>query len=349
MSTVEQKKSVKSVVLEAYGGYDKLKVQDWPLDELGDNDVRVRVELCGNNFSDIYTRQGFLRQLTTPRVLGTECFGTVESIGNDVKNFQCGDRVVCYVWTGGLFRETVVVPAINCFSVPASVSGRDAVALPANYLTAYMSIFTMGNLRPRDTILVHSAGGGVGCAIAQLAKTVDNVTVVGTASAFKHEKIREIGVHHTLLHENYVEQARAVCPKGFDLIVDSKGGPNIELSQKLLKPCGRLVIIGASTYINGDTLNTLKAMSVKWRTKSIDPEKIIQRNICVSGLHLGELFDSDANKIHDVMHKLFDMIENGQIKPVIFDTVHFDRVVEAQQILAERKNIGKVLLTLSQT
>lgn len=66
---------------------------------------------------------------------------------------------MCYVWTGGLFRESVIVPSSNCFLVPESINGYDAVALPANYLTAYLSVFTMGNLQPGDTVLIHSIAG----------------------------------------------------------------------------------------------------------------------------------------------------------------------------------------------
>lgn len=66
---------------------------------------------------------------------------------------------MCYVWTGGLFRETVIVPESNCFLVPENVCGQDAVALPANYLTAYLSIFTMGNIQPGDSVLIHSVAG----------------------------------------------------------------------------------------------------------------------------------------------------------------------------------------------
>lgn len=66
---------------------------------------------------------------------------------------------MCYVWTGDLYRETVIAPANNCFLVPENISGQDAIALPANYLTAYLSIFTMGNIQPGDSVLIHSAAG----------------------------------------------------------------------------------------------------------------------------------------------------------------------------------------------
>ncbi|XP_060873691.1 synaptic vesicle membrane protein VAT-1 homolog isoform X1 [Metopolophium dirhodum] len=344
MNNVKQTEQVKSIVLEGYGGYDKIKIRCWPLEFLGSTSVCVRVQLCGVNFSDLYTRQGFLRQLKTPRVLGAECYGTIETTGNEVNNFQYGDRVVCYVWTGGLFGEKVIVPANNCFLVPESVSGQDAVALPANYLTAYLSIFTMGNIQPGDTVLIHSIAGGVGCAATQLANTVKDTVVVGTASASKHKQLKENGVSHVLHHENYETLAKNVSPEGYDLIIDSIGGPNIEISQTLLKPCGRLVIIGGSCYINGETLKIVRSLSMKWQTKNLVPQTMIEQNITVCGLHLGMLFDSNPKKIHYIMEELLKMLKNKLIKPTIHEILPFDNVIEAQTILAERMNFGKVLL-----
>lgn len=86
--------------------------------------------------------------------------------------------------------------------------------------------------------------GGVGCAATQLANTVKDTVVVGTASASKHNQLKENGVSYVLHHENYETLAKNISPEGYDLIIDSIGGPNIEISQTLLKPCGRLVIIG---------------------------------------------------------------------------------------------------------
>lgn len=348
MNNDKQTEQVKCIVLEGYGGYDKIKIRCQPLEFLGSTSVCVKVQLCGVNFSDIYTRQGFLRQLKTPRVLGAECYGTIESIGNDVNNFQYGDRVVCYVWTGGLFGEKVIVPANNCFLVPEGISGQDAVALPANYLTAYLSIFTMGNIQPGDTVLIHSIAGGVGCAATQLAKTVKDIVIVGTASASKHEQLKENGVSHVLHHENYETLAKNVSPQGYDLIIDSIGGPNIEISQKLLKACGRLVIIGGSCYINGETLQIVRSLAMKWQTKNLVPQSMIEQNITVCGLHLGMLFDSNPNKIHYIMKELFKMLKNKLIKPTIHEILPFDNVIGAQTILAKRMNFGKVLLKLNQ-
>lgn len=108
--------------------------------------------------------------------------------------------------------------------------------------------------------------GGVGCAATQLAKTVQDTTIVGTASASKHEKLKNNGVSHVLHYENYVSQAKQISPQGFDLIIDSIGGPNIEISRTLLKPCGRLVIIGNS---NLNMLRTHKLVVPNKITKNL--------------------------------------------------------------------------------
>lgn len=86
--------------------------------------------------------------------------------------------------------------------------------------------------------------GGVGCAATQLAKTLKDIVIVGTSSVSKHEQLKENGVSHVLHYEDYVTQSKNIIPQGYNLIIDSIGGPNIEISQTLLKPCGRLVIIG---------------------------------------------------------------------------------------------------------
>ncbi|VVC32835.1 Hypothetical protein CINCED_3A000324 [Cinara cedri] len=251
------------------------------------------------------------------------------------------------MWTGGLFRELAVVPEKNCFLIPDVICNQDAVSLPANYLTAYLSIFTMGNLQPGETVLIHSIAGGVGCAATQLANTVKDVTIFGTASASKHQDLKKNGVNRVLHHRTYMTQARNILPGGFDLIIDSIGGPNIEISQSLLKPCGRLVIIGGSCYINGDKLNMFRSMALKWQTKNLVPRTMIENNISVSGLHLGLLFETNPTKIRDIMEELFQMMKDKLIKPKIHTTLPFEEVIAAQRLLSERENYGKVLLKIN--
>lgn len=94
------------------------------------------------------------------------------------------------------------------------------------------------------------------------------------------------------------------------------------------------LIVGGSCYINGDTLNIFRSLSLKWQTKNLVPETMIEQNITVSGLHLGLLFDSNPNKIHYIMEKLFKMLDNNLIKPTIYEIIHFDNVSKNNYLVA---------------
>uniref|UniRef100_A0ACB8EUN6 Uncharacterized protein n=1 Tax=Sphaerodactylus townsendi TaxID=933632 RepID=A0ACB8EUN6_9SAUR len=128
---------------------------------------------------------------------------------------KIGDRVMVMA-TSGLWQEVVTVPAHRTFPMPEGMSFEEAAAFLVNYITAYMVLFDFGNLRPNQSVLVHMAAGGVGTAAVQLCKTVENVTIFGTASASKHDGLRENGVTHPIDYRttDYVEEVRKISPKG---------------------------------------------------------------------------------------------------------------------------------------
>lgn len=185
--------------------------------------------------------------------------------------FQTGQRVLCYNGDGGLYREVVIVNEKHCFSIPDGIEDEVAVSLPANYLTAYFSLFEIGNLRDGQNVLIHSCAGlhnysrfifivfrqkykitvqslgGVGWAVTQLARTVENVTIVGTASPQKFSEAEKNGVNYILPSDRYFEELQT-HPKlnnmKFDIIIDPIGGSNISISQSLLDHLGKLILIG---------------------------------------------------------------------------------------------------------
>ncbi|GBP62546.1 Synaptic vesicle membrane protein VAT-1 homolog-like [Eumeta japonica] len=146
--------------------------------------------MSGLNFQDLIVRQGAIDSPPkTPFILGFECAGQVEQVGEGVTNFKVGDTVVALpeykAWA-----ELVSVPAQYVYALPAGMTPLDAVAVTTNYVVAYLLLFEMASLSPGKSLLVHSAGGGVGQAVAQLAKTVSDVTVFGVCSKSKHEALK---------------------------------------------------------------------------------------------------------------------------------------------------------------
>ncbi|XP_070707914.1 synaptic vesicle membrane protein VAT-1 homolog [Pempheris klunzingeri] len=342
----EKPLSCRALVLTGYGGYDKVKLQVKTQSEpqLQAGEVRVRVKACGLNFAELLGRQGLYEPLPAPPVImGMEGSGVVEAAGEDVKDRKVGDRVIV-LSRSGMWQEVVVVSAHLTFPMPEQMSFEEGAALPVNYLTAYMMLFEMTNVRPGKSILIHMAAGGVGIAATQLCQTVQDVTVFGTASASKHETIAQGGVTHPIDYrtKDYVEEIRKISPKGVDIVLDPLGGSDTQKGFSLLKPLGTLIVFGAANCVTGQKKNLL-AMAKTWYNQlSLSTLKLMQANKAVCGFHLGYITDEEL--LSRTMHKLLELYEQGKIKPRIDSCYHFEEVADGMRRMHERQNIGKVIL-----
>ncbi|XP_004080288.1 synaptic vesicle membrane protein VAT-1 homolog [Oryzias latipes] len=342
----EKTLSNRALVLTGYGGYDKIKLQEKPLKspQLQPGEVLVRVKACGLNFAELLGKQGLYELLPSPPVvLGMEGSGVVEAVGEDVKDRKVGDRVIA-MNRSGMWQEWVVVPAQRTFPMPEEMSFEEAAALPINYMTAYMMLFEMANLRPGKSVLIHMAAGGVGVAATQLCQTVKDVTVFGTASASKHEVISQGGVTHPIDYrtKDYVTEIRKVSPKGVDIVLDPLGGSDTQKGFSLLKPLGILIVFGAANCVTGQKKN-LFAMAKTWYNQlSLNTMKLMQTNKAISGFHLGYI--SDEELFERTLTSLLELYRQGKIKPRIDSCYHFEEVAEAMRRMHERQNIGKVVL-----
>ncbi|KAL6094978.1 vat1 [Pungitius sinensis] len=343
----EKPVSWRTVVLTGHGGYDKIKLQvktharPPPLRE---GEVLVRVKACGLNFAELLGKQGLYELLPAPPVtLGMEGSGVVEAVGEGVLDRKVGDRVIM-LDRSGMWQEVVVVPANRTFLMPEQMSFEEGAAIPINYLTAYMMLFEMANVRPGKSVLIHMAAGGVGIAVTQLCHTLPDVTVFGTASASKHEIIAQGGVTHPIDYrtKDYVEEIRKISPKGVDIVLDPLGGSDTQKGFNLLKPLGTLIVFGAANCVTGQKKNLL-AMAKTWYNQlSLNTLKLMQVNKSVGGFHLGYLTDEEL--ISRTMIKLLELYGQGKIKPRIDSCYHFEEVTDAMRRMHERQNIGKVIL-----
>uniref|UniRef100_A0A3P9KJJ7 Vesicle amine transport 1 n=1 Tax=Oryzias latipes TaxID=8090 RepID=A0A3P9KJJ7_ORYLA len=343
----EETFTYRALVLTGYGGYDKVKLQvkkGKPALKAGE--VLVRVKACGLNFADLMARQGLYDRLPSPPVTpGMECSGVVEAVGDEVTDRKVGDKVMV-LNRYGLWQDVAAVPASHTFLIPDGMTFEEAAALPVNYITAYMMLFDFGNLRPNQSVLVHSAAGGVGIAATQLCKTVKDVTVFGTASASKHETISSGGVTHPIDYrtKDYVEEVRKISPKGLDIILDPLGGSDTHKAYNLLKPMGKLITYGAANMLAGQKKNLLAVAKNWYHQFSIHTLSLIQGNKSVCGFHLGYL-DGETELITQAMNTILDLYKQGKVKPRIDSTWHLEQVGEAMRKMQERNNIGKVILT----
>jgi NADPH:quinone reductase-like Zn-dependent oxidoreductase len=337
---------MRQVVITRYGPPDVLEASDAPDPTPGDDDIRLRVRAAGVNFADILARLGLYPDAPRPpMVVGYEVAGHVDAVGRNIVGFAVGDRVVALTRFGG-YADTVVVPAFQAFHFPDEVSDAEAAALPVNYLTASIALYKMAALSPGETVLVHNAGGGVGIAATQLAR-LRRATVIGTASAFKHDALRSFGVDHAIdyRHANVAEEVNTLTRgRGVDVILDPIGGHSFTDSYRMLAPLGRLVIFGLSAAAPGEKRNIWRAFRAWLATPKFDPLSLINRNRGVFGLNVGHLW-GERKQLAATMEMLISELRAGRISPVVARTFPLERAADAHRFIQSRGNIGKVVLT----
>ncbi len=334
------------VEVTKYGPPEVLRVRERlePVPE--PSQVVIRVRAAGVNFADILMRLGlYTRTPKPPFVPGFEVSGVVEALGIDVPALRVGDRVVASTFPGGGYADQVAVRADRVLPLSEKMSFEDAAALPVNYLTAYQALTYMANLRRGERVLIHAAAGGVGLAAIQLAKLAGAETF-GTASASKHDFLRQQGLDHAIDYHSQDFEREVVGltqGEGVDVVLDAVGGPSYRKSYRLLRHCGRLICFGMSAAAPGKR-RSLKALQAWWQTPSFNALDLIGKNRTVSGLHVGELGRANPRLVRSWMPELFRMYEAGEIKPHIGATFPLAEAAAAHHFIHDRKNIGKVLL-----
>jgi len=310
-------------------------------------EIRVRVEAAGVNFADIMGRMGMYPDLPgIPIVVGYEVGGCVDAVGEGVDRAWVGRDVLAMTRFGG-YSDVVCVPENQVFVRPAGMSAAEGAALPVNYFTAYMLVVVMGGLRKGETMLVHSAGGGVGIAATQLAKHV-GATVIGTASTSKHEFLRGIGVDHLIDYRREDFEARTkeiTRGRGVELILDAVGGDSFKKGFRVLAPTGRLGMFGMSSAATGKERNVLSLLrtvvSMPWL--QFTPVSLIDQNKGVFGVNLGHMWN-EVDRIRGWADHLLSLWGQGVVKPHVDKVFPFDEAAAAHHYIQDRRNVGKVLL-----
>jgi NADPH:quinone reductase-like Zn-dependent oxidoreductase len=275
--------------------------------------------------------------------MGYEVAGTISAVGPDVSGFVPGQRVAAATRFNG-FAERVVAKAADTLSISDGMSFEEAAAVPVVYGTAYTAIELLAGVRPGETALVHAAAGGVGIALTQLLRD-RGADVIGTASASKHDAIREQGVSHAIDYRTQdveKEVLRITSGQGVAVVFDALG--DFKQSYKLLRPGGRLVMYGASKLLTGDRRNIAKAVSTVVTMPRFSALKLMNENKSVMGLNLLKWWDARGS-LQDQTPALIELLQRGAIRPVVAETFPFSEAAAAHRFIQERKNVGKVVLT----
>ena len=300
--------------------------------EPGAGDVLIRVRVAALNFPDVLLIAGkYQVKPPLPLVPGMEVAGTVEQVGDGVTHLQSGQRVLAQLGMGG-FAEYAVASTANVRPLPDAMSDEEAASFGIVYQTSYFGLADRGQLREGETVLVHSAAGGVGLSAVQLARALGAGRIIGTASSDdKLAVIRENGADVAINYqsEDFVEVVkRETNGRGADVIYDPVGGDASERSTKCIAFEGRLIIIG---FTSG-------------KFPTFVGNHILIKNYSVVGLHWGAYRQHNPAKIERAWQALFDLYEAGKIKPVIGGVYPMEKVAEAMSFLTSRRAVGKIVL-----
>jgi len=311
---------MRAVAVTEFGGPEVLAVSDVPEPEPGPGEVLVQVSLAGLNFGDTHQREGqYVAEREVPFVLGGEVAGTAD-----------GARVVALLDTGG-YAEYAVAPAERVFPIPDGLGDEAALALLVQGLTAWHLFRTSAKLAEGESVVVHSAAGGVGGLATQLAKPMGAGRVIATAgSEERRERALELGADAVVDPESDDLTAALVGANGgepVDVVLETAGGRLFEQSLQALAPFGRLVTYGNSTrekvrVSNAALLKTSRAVVGFWLYHCLGERAMVE----------------------PALADLFERAGRGELALQIGETYPMSEVRRAHEDIAGRRTTGKLLI-----
>ena len=323
---------MRAVVIEEPGGPDVLQVRHVPDPEPGPGEVIVATVAAGVNRADIMQRQGFYPPPPgAPPYPGLECSGRIAAVGPGVTGWQPGDEV-CALLAGGGYAEQVAVPAGQLLTIPAGLSLAAAAALPEVACTVYSNLVMFAGLADGETLLVHGGGSGIGTMAIQVGRALGARVVCTAGSAAKLARCRELGAE---LAVNYTDDDFAAAVLGFtggagaDVILDIVGAAYLPGNVAALATGGRLVVIGMQGGATGE----------------LDLGQLARKRATVhaSTLRARPLAEK-AEIVSAVQTRVWPLVGDGQIQPVIDTTLPLAQAPEAHRLLESGAHVGKILL-----
>ena len=309
---------------------EPLREADVPEPVVGAHDVLVRVEAAGLNPLDEKIRAGEFKQVLPyklPLIPGNDVAGTVIRVGADVRGFKPGDEV--YARPGqdriGTFAERIAVAEGDLALKPASVSMREAGSLPLVALTAWQALVERGRVRPGQNVLIHASAGGVGSVAIQLAKHL-GASVATTASGSNADFVRELGADTVIDYRTQDFEQRLA---GYDLVLDSLGGENLEKSLRVLGPGSKAIGIAGPpdpAFAREAALNPLLRLVIAGLSGKI------RRQAKKLGVTYEFLFVRASG---DQLRQITALVDQGVLRPVVGRVFGFDQTPQALQSLSQ--------------
>lgn len=333
---------MKAFIVEKYGK-DGLRAADVPKPTVGDGDVLVRVSATSINPLDKMVRNGEFKRLLKyklPFVLGHDVAGIVTQVGSAVRDVAVGDEVYARprdLRIGG-FAEFISIDQDDVSPKPESLTLREAAAVPLVALAAWQILVDRAHVKPGQKVLIHAGAGGLGSTAIQLAKHL-GATVATTANTASEKLVRSLGADIVV---DYTKEDFSQVLSGYDVVLDSLGGANLEKSLTVLKPGGLAIsVVGPPDAAFAKQLGAPSFLGLVMN--------VVSRKIRKQAKALGvryQFFFMQANGTQ--LRELAALYDNGQLRPVIDRTFPFDQMLEAMAHVEQgRTTAGKVVISMA--
>lgn len=302
----------------------------------GPGQISIDVGYAGVNFKDVMARRGDSGYVDGwPFVPGLEVAGLVREVGPDVSDRQVGQPVVAFTGAGGL-AEVAVASAALTVELPADLDPERAAGATGALVTAALLLGQVGRLRPAESLLVHGAAGGVGQAVAQLARLLGAGAVLGTVGGpSRVEAARAAGYDAVFVRQPDLAGAiRRHQPDGVDLVLDPQGTALLEDDLQIAAPGGRIVLFGNA---GGGTLGALPPVGA-----------LFGRNLTISGFSLAALAANAPLRITEALRQVLRHLADGELDLDVTHVAGLDAAPEAQQALAEGRGRGKQIVQVAE-
>jgi len=331
---------MKAFTVERYGGAGPVRAVDVREPHLGEDDVVVEIHATSVNPIDLRIRDGDFKAILpyqVPFVLGIDLAGVVVAVGARVSRFTVGDEVYALPNKKriGTFAERIAVAEADLALKPASISMTEAGSLPLVALTAWQALVERGNVQPGQQVLIHAGAGGVGSIAVQLAKHL-GASVATTASGSNADFVHELGAETVI---DYRTQDFEQILSGYDLVLDSLGGQNLERSLRVLKPGGQAIGIAGPpdpAFARDAGLNPVLRLAIAGLSGKI------RRQAKKLGVSYEFLF---ARASGDQLRQITTLVDQGALRPVVGTVFDFDQTPQALQSVSKGGIRGKTVIT----
>lgn len=320
---------MKAVVIDKIGGPEVMKIAEVPKPQVKPGTVLIKVRAAGINFADTLFRLGqYVMQPQLPDTPGLEAAGEIEAVGAGVTNLRPGQRVAAL--GSKMYAEYALAPATQVIPIPDTMNFEQGAAFPVQVLTAWHMLHTAHQTGPGQTVLVHSAAGGVGIVAVQIAKAA-GARVIGTVSNdSKATLAKEYGADDVINYatKDFADEAnRLTGGRGVDLILDAVGATTFDKGLKCLAPFGHLILYGRS----GGAPEPLNLF------------RLFEKSTKVSGFVL-----YTVAAVPDVMRRgieeSFKLIAQGKVKLLVGKSFPLAQAAEAHKFMESRQSTGKLVL-----